>query len=44
MGKFGEWEPIDPVVLSVIDEDPEILFKFLVDSFSLSVGLRVECH
>ncbi len=40
--KLGKWQPIGPVVLSVVDEDSKVLFDFLVDSFSLSVGLWVK--
>ena len=30
-----------PVVLSFSDEEPQVLFQFLVDPFRLSVGLRM---
>ncbi len=43
VGKFSQWEPVAPVGLLVVNEDLEILLDFLVDSFSLSVGLWVEC-
>ncbi len=44
VGELGEWEPVAPVGLSVIDKDPEILLNFLVDSFHLSIGLWVKSH
>lgn len=42
MCEFSEREPVAPVSLSVVDEDAEILLHFLIDSFCLSVGLRVK--
>jgi len=33
--------PSVPVVLPFSDEDPQVLFQFLVDPFRLSVGLQV---
>ncbi len=40
--EFGEGEPVAPVGLSVVDEDPEILLNLLVYSFCLAVCLRME--
>ncbi len=37
-----EWEPIGPVVLSIVNKDSEVLFNFLVNSFSLTICLRME--
>ncbi len=42
MGKLSEWEPITPVSLSVVNEDPEVLLDFLVNVFGLSIGLWVK--
>ncbi|KDR66954.1 hypothetical protein GALMADRAFT_147593 [Galerina marginata CBS 339.88] len=39
--KFRERKESLPVVLSFTDKYPDELFQFLVDSFRLSVGLRV---
>ncbi len=44
MRELSQQEPVTPVGLSVIDKDAEELLHFLVDSFCLSVGLRVEHH
>ncbi len=41
MSEGHEGEPFGPVILKVVDEDPEILLNFLVDSFSLSICLWV---
>ena len=41
VGKLGKWEEGMPVVLSLSDKDPQILFQLLVNSFGLSVCLRV---
>ena len=35
--EFSIWEKFGPVVLFVIAESVEILFKFLVDSFRFSI-------
>ena len=39
--ELREWEEVEPVVLPFINEESEELFQFLVDTFRLSVGLRV---
>jgi len=41
VGELCQREECVPVVLSFSDEDLQVLFQFLVDSFHLSVGLRV---
>ncbi len=40
--KLSKQEPVTPVGLSMVNEDAEIFFHFLVDVFCLSVCLRVE--
>ncbi len=40
--EFCERQPVGPVVLSIVNEDSEVLFDFLVNSFGLSIRLRVE--
>jgi len=37
--KLRQGEECVPVVLSFSDEEPQVLFQFLVDLFRLSVGL-----
>jgi len=47
VGELHQGEECVPVVLSFSDEDPQVLFQFLVDLFRLSVCLRVvggRCH
>jgi hypothetical protein len=39
--EFCKWEKFRPIVLPFAHKNPEVLFKFLVDMFRLSVGLRV---
>jgi hypothetical protein len=39
--EFRQREQVRPVVLSLVDEEPEILLQFLVHPFRLSVPLRV---
>jgi len=41
VGKLRQGEECVPVVLSFSDEEPQVLFQFLVDPFRLSVGLRM---
>ena len=41
VGKLSKREEGMPVVLSLSDKDPQILFQLLVNSFSLSVCLQV---
>jgi len=41
VGKLRQGEECVPVVLSFSDEEPQVLFQFLVDPFHLSVGLWV---
>ena len=38
---LSEWEPLMPSALAVVDEDAEVLFKPLIRSFRLAVGLGV---
>jgi hypothetical protein len=42
VGEFGEWKELLPVVLLIVAEDTQILLKYLVDTLSLAVSLRVE--
>ena len=42
VGKLGHGYPLRPVVLVVVEEDPEVLLQFLVDALRLSIRLRVE--
>ncbi len=44
VGKLHKGEPVNPVILSVIDEDLEVFFNLLVNLFGLAVGLQVESH
>ncbi len=44
VGELSEREPITPVGLLVVNENPEVLFDLLVNMLSLSICLRVECH
>ena len=44
VGELRQWQPLSPVVLMVVDEDPEILLDLLVDPLSLSISLRVVCR
>ena len=39
--EFHEWQEPHPIILSVVDEESEILFQFLVDPFRLSITLQV---
>jgi len=41
VGELRQGEECVPIVLSFSDEEPQVLFQFLVDPFRLSVGLRV---
>jgi len=41
VGELHQGEECVPVVLSFSDEDPQVLFQFLVDPFRLSIGLQV---
>ena len=38
---LSKWEPLVPSGLAVVDEDAEVLFKPLIRSFGLAVGLGV---
>ncbi len=42
MCKLREREPIGPVVLSIVNEDSEVLLDLLVNSFSLTICLGME--
>jgi hypothetical protein len=39
--EFCKWKKFCPIVLPFTHKNPEVLFKFLVDMFHLSVSLRV---
>ena len=39
--EFHQWQKPHPIILSLVGEEMEILFKFLVDPFRLAVSLRV---
>ena len=39
--EFCQWKEVYPVVLLLIDKDPEVLFQLLVHSFCLSITLRM---
>jgi hypothetical protein len=42
VGKFCKREKVMPIVLLIVDEATKVLLKDLVDSFCLSISLRVE--
>ena len=37
-------QPIDPIVLLVIDKEVQVLFEFLIDPFDPTVSLRMICR
>ena len=39
--EFRKWQEPHPIILSLVGEESEILFQFLVDLFRLSITLRV---
>ena len=39
--EFREWQEPHPIMLSLVGEESEILFQFLVDPFHLSITPRV---
>ena len=39
--EFRKWQKPHPIILSLVGEESEILFQFLVDLFRLSISLRV---
>ena len=41
VGELGYRDPLIPVVLSLVDKEPEDLFDLLVDMLGLAVSLRV---
>ncbi len=41
MCKLREREPVGPVILSIVNKDTEIFLDLLVNSFGLSVCLRM---
>ena len=41
VGEFCNGQPIDPIILMVIDEEMQVLFQLLIDAFSLTVHLRM---
>jgi len=44
MGKFGSREMRSPVILLDGSVNMEVLFKFLINSFCLTIGLRMIGH
>ena len=42
VGKLGHGYPLRPVILVVVEEDPEVLLQLFVDMLRLSIRLRVE--
>ncbi len=40
-GELGRREKVIPVILMVIAEHPDVRLEFLVDTFGLSISLRV---
>lgn len=40
--KSSKGEPFCPISLEIVDEDMEIFLNFLIDSFSLSIFLKVK--
>ena len=41
--EFCEGKETVSIILSLINEEPKVLFQFLIDSFHLSVSLGVVC-
>ncbi len=41
MCELCERQPVGPVILSIVNEDPKILFDLLVNSFGLAIRLRM---
>ena len=39
--EFSKWKQIRPVVLSLINEDSQILLELLIDSFRLAISVWV---
>jgi len=39
--EFCKWQQPHPIILSLVGEESEISFQFLVDQFHLSISLRV---
>ena len=37
-------QPIHPIILVVVDIDPEVLLNLLIDPLCLPIGLRIVCH
>jgi len=44
VGEFRNWEPVDPVILTLIDEHLKESLKVLVDSLDLAIRLGVVSH
>jgi hypothetical protein len=38
-----QWKEVMPVILSLIDKEAKILVNLLVDTFCLSIHLRMPC-
>ena len=43
VGEFRNGQPVDPIILMVIDEETQVLLEFLIDPFSLTIRLWMEC-
>jgi hypothetical protein len=41
--ELHQWKEVMPVILLLIDKEVEILVKLLVDTFHLSIRLRMPC-
>jgi len=39
--KFSKGKEVSPIILSLVDEEPEVLFQLLIHLFSLTISLRV---
>src|SRR5438552_18115222 len=43
ISNLRKWQESNPIILLVIDKDTKIHFEYLVDSFCLSIHLRMIC-
>ena len=43
MHEFGIRNKVGPIILSMVTEGSEVLFHFLIDTFCLSIRLRMIC-
>ncbi len=39
--EFGKWQPVGPIVLVIVNEDPEIFLDLLVNLLGLAIRLRM---